>query len=186
MISADAVSSAKLMLHICCAPDATVPLPQLIQEGYAVSCCFYEGNIHPETEFQRRRGAVETLCSLFAVPLSVHAYDPFAWFQQTEPYKEQPERGARCAICFTAQLRFAAQRAVLSGCDLLCTTLTISPHKSAEEINAIGEKIASEHALKWVPRIWRKSDGFVRSVRESRRLGLYRQSYCGCIYSLRG
>ena len=180
------VSPPKLMLHICCAPDATIPLPQLIQEGYAVSCCFYEGNIHPEAEFHRRRDAVRSLCSLFSVELLVHDYDPVEWFQRTEPYKEAPERGARCTVCFEAQLCFAAQRAVFTGCHLLCTTLTISPHKRAEEINAIGEKICSQYALEWVPRIWRKSDGFVRSVRESRRLGLYRQNYCGCVYSLRG
>ena len=108
------VSPPKLMLHICCAPDATIPLPQLIQEGYAVSCCFYEGNIHPEAEFHRRRDAVRSLCSLFSVELLVHDYDPVEWFQRTEPYKEAPERGARCTVCFEAQLRFAAKRGITS------------------------------------------------------------------------
>lgn len=174
------------MLHICCAPDATVPLPELMREGYAVSCCFYGGNIHPEAEFCRRRDAVRSLCSLWDAELSVADYDPAPWFERAAPHRDAPERGARCAVCFEAQLQFAARQAVASGCRFVCTTLTISPHKRAEEINAIGEEICLRNALEWVPRVWRKGDGFARSVRESRNLGLYRQNYCGCTYSLMG
>ena len=99
--------------------------------------------------------------------------------------EDEPERGVRCAVCFRVQLDAAAEYAAANGFTHLCTTLTISPHKDAALINAIGAEAAAPRGIEWVERVWRKRDGFKRSVAESKRLGLYRQNYCGCIFSMR-
>jgi predicted adenine nucleotide alpha hydrolase (AANH) superfamily ATPase len=112
-------------------------------------------------------------------------YDPEKWKKETKAFASEPEGGKRCLLCFELQLKAAAEYAVRSGAGLLTTTLTISPHKDPSVINGIGEKVCSEHGLFWISKIWRKNNGFKRSVDESRKLGLYRQDYCGCIYSIR-
>lgn len=97
----------------------------------------------------------------------------------------EPEGGGRCRLCFALQLEAAALQAAERGFSHLTTTLTISPHKDPALINQIGAETAKKYGLTWVEKIWRRGGGFQRSVEESTRLGLYRQNYCGCIYSER-
>ena len=175
----------KLILHICCAPDATVPGEELLKEGYVTTGFFYGSNIHPEEEFVKRADAVRSLCLIKGIGCRIMEYDPQTWISATEGSASEPEGGKRCPLCFELQLRAAAGHAAEMGAAYLTTTLTISAHKDPQVINKIGEKVASEHGLQWIHRIWRKNDGFRRSVEESRSLGLYRQDYCGCIYSIR-
>jgi len=175
----------RLILHICCAPDATVPADLLLDEGYRTGGFFYGGNIHPEEEFQKRAAAVAFLCQTKGIGCHVMPYDPEKWIGETKAFASEPEGGKRCLLCFELQLKAAAEYAVRCGAGSLTTTLTISPHKDPSAINGIGEKICSEHGLVWISKIWRKNNGFKRSVDESRKLGLYRQDYCGCIYSIR-
>lgn len=175
----------KLLLHICCAPDATVPWPELLAEGYEASGYFYGGNIHPQAEYEKRAEAVRMLAEVTQAPAILPGYEPEKWLEATKELADEPERGRRCPVCFRLQLEAAAVYAAAHGFSHLSTTLTISPHKDAALINKIGAETAVQHGLVWLERIWRKQDGFKRSVAESKRLGLYRQNYCGCVYSLR-
>jgi len=176
----------KVLLHICCAPDGTVPWSELAAEGYEVTGFFYGNNIHPYGEFVLRKDAVLSLAKNMIGEAEIGIYTPQIWMDKTKEYASEPEGGRRCPICFAIQLEAAAQKAVELGCTYLCTTLTISPHKDPVLINGIGERTASSLGLTWINRIWRKKGGFQRSVKMSRALGLYRQSYCGCLYSIRG
>lgn len=180
------MNKKRLLLHICCAPDATIPWPELISEEYETAGYFYGGNIHPAEEYELRLGAVRVLAAETRGELILPAYDTGEWFAAVRGLEDEPERGARCAVCFRVQLEAAADYARENGFSHLCTTLTISPHKDVKLINAIGAEAASSRGLEWVERVWRKNDGFKRSVAESKRLGLYRQNYCGCLFSMRG
>ena len=176
----------RLLLHICCAPDASVPWPELMAGGCETVGYFYGGNIHPAEEYERRAAAVRTLAESACVDAIFPKYEPKTWLEATRELADEPERGRRCALCFAIQLDAAAKYAAENGFTHLNTTLTISPHKDASLINRIGGEISQRYGLTWVEKVWRKNDGFKRSVAESKRLGLYRQNYCGCIYSLKG
>ena len=178
------MSDKRLLLHICCAPDATVPWPELACEGYEVAGYFYGSNIHPESEWLLRLAAAERLAGILDRPLTVEPYEPEHWLARTADLAREPEGGARCARCFEIQLERCATFASHNGYDAICTTLTISPHKDARLINEIGARVAAAQGLQWVTRIWRKKDGFKRSVVRSRAYELYRQGYCGCMYSM--
>ena len=175
-----------LLLHVCCAPDAAFPFQVLKNEPWEeVVGYFYGSNIHPADEYCRRRDALEYLSGRCKVNVLSHPYEPDGWFAAASCLADEPERGKRCSVCFSLQLRAAAEEGVKRGASHLCTTLTISPHKDAELISRIGAEIAAFHGLTWESRIWRKNGGFLRSVQISQELGLYRQNYCGCIYSER-
>ena len=176
----------KLLLHICCAPDATVPWPALAGEGYDAVGFFYGSNIHPEEEYQNRADAVRHLAAEEGGSVFFDSYEPPEWLEAVRGLENEPERGRRCARCFEEQLSAAAAYAAENGFTHLCTTLTISPHKDADLINETGARAAARHGLVWVEKIWRKKDGFKRSVTRSKELGLYRQNYCGCVFSSGG
>lgn len=175
----------KLLLHICCAPDATVPFPALIDEGYSVTGFMYGGNIHPAEEYAKRRSALDVLCSAIDAEAFAEEWNPDPWLAVAGEFAAEPEGGKRCRLCFAMQLAAAARYAAENGFTCLASTLTISPHKDPALINEIGALAAEEYGLVWVEKIWRKNGGFQRSVNESKRLELYRQNYCGCVYSER-
>ena len=172
------------MLHICCAPDATVPWMELsLIENLSVIGYFYGSNIHPSEEYYKRRHAVEVLMDSVKGQCIYPAPLPHLWVESVGALADEPEGGKRCALCFRLQLENTARAAIDSGCSHMCTTLTISPHKNVALINSIGNEIAENFKLVWLPRVWRKNNGFLNSVKMSNSLGLYRQNYCGCIYS---
>jgi predicted adenine nucleotide alpha hydrolase (AANH) superfamily ATPase len=175
----------RVLLHICCAPDATVPWPALREEGYDVSGFFYGNNIHPEDEWRFRAEAVRKLSDASGGDCEITPYEPDEWFKLTRGYEAAPEGSGRCAVCFGAQLRAAARFASRFGYDFLCTTLTISPHKAPALINEIGGRRAAESGVGWINRVWRKNGGFKLSAARSKEMGLYRQNYCGCLYGAR-
>ncbi len=170
----------RLLLHICCAPDATVPIRALHNEEWDVIGFFYGSNIHPEEEYSRRLEALHLLQKHELFPVEESAYNPDEWYKRTAGLHDEPEGGGRCAVCFRLQLRAAAKCALENGCTHLCTTLTISPHKNVALISRTGQDVSSEFALIWEDRIWRKNNGFLKSLEITRELGLYRQNYCGC------
>ena len=180
------LQNSRLMLHICCAPDATVPWMELsLIKCLSVMGYFYGSNIHPSEEYDKRRDAVEILMNNLKGQCFYPAPSTNLWLASTSKFADEPEGGKRCALCFRLQLEAAAKAAVESGCFYLCTTLTISPHKDVDLINSIGNEIADNFGLAWLNQVWRKNNGFYNSVKMSKSLGLYRQSYCGCIYSMR-
>ena len=173
-----------ILLHICCAPDGSIPVPDLQSEGWNVEGFFYGSNIHPQEEYTRRLEAVRVLAAHCGISCVIGRYSPEEWLEGVKGLESEPEGGRRCERCFTLQLEACAREAVRLGREWICTTLTISPHKNATLINEIGESVAEKFGLRWESRIWRKKDGFLRSVRASRELGLYRQNYCGCTFSM--
>ena len=174
-----------LLLHICCAPDGSVPVPDLLAEGWEVRGFFYGSNIHPYEEYVKRLEAVKILAAKYGIACEFPEYEPKKWFAGVAGLENEPEGGRRCERCFNLQLEAGVECAKKFGCEKFCTTLTISPHKNVNLINSIGENISLTNGLSWENRVWRKNNGFLRSVRASRELGLYRQNYCGCMFSTR-
>lgn len=174
-----------ILLHVCCAPDATVPWPALIDEGHNVVGYFYSSNIHPYSEFLKRADDVKMLAAELGRDCIVDVYDPSRWLDMVRVDLLAPEGGRRCIDCFRAQLEGGARAALRGGFDALSTTLSISPHKDVKAINEVGEDVCCRYDLKWIFRVWRKNGGFALSVRRSADRGLYRQRYCGCVFSIR-
>lgn len=179
------MAGERLLLHICCAPDATVPWPELIGEGYFTVGFMYGGNIHPVDEYKRRTAASERLAAVIGGNIIIEEWNPGPWLAATRELASEPEGGERCRVCFSLQLDAAARYASENNCACLSTTLTASPHKDPALINETGARAAEKYGLVWVEKIWRRNDGFKRSVNESKKLGIYRQNYCGCVYSER-
>ena len=127
----------ELLLHCCCAPDGTVPQEILAREGWEVTLHFFGGNIHPREEYLRRAEAVLALGRARGVPVVLDPYEPEAWFVAVAPWAGEPEGGRRCLRCFALQLAAAGAAAARRGCGALCTSLTISPHKDPQVINAL-------------------------------------------------
>jgi len=174
----------RLLLHICCAPDATVPLRDLKAEGWGeIAGYFYGSNIHPREEYLLRADALKFLAEREGVFVLMDSWDPDGWLALASPLADEPEGGRRCALCFGLQLRAAAEEGARRGATHLGTTLTISPHKDVALISRLGGEIAASHGMIWQERIWRKNDGFLRSLAISGELGLYCQNYCGCLFS---
>ena len=144
---------------------------------------FYGSNIHPEDEYRRRADALKFLSESYGINILSRPYEPDSWFAAASHLADEPERGQRCNLCFSLQLCAAAEEGIKRGASHLGTTLTISPRKNVALISSLGMGIAASHGLIWEGRIWRKKGGFLRSVQISKELGLYRQNYCGCVYS---
>jgi predicted adenine nucleotide alpha hydrolase (AANH) superfamily ATPase len=174
----------RLLLHVCCAPDLTHPFT-LLREDYSVSAFFYNPNIHPEEEYYKRIGETRKLSKLWGIPLLEGEYNAEDWFNITAQYKNEPEGGKRCELCFKFRLEKTAQLAKEKGYSIFCTTLTISPHKNSNIINRLGKEIGEKYGIHYLESDFKKKDGFKKSVEISKKLGLYRQKYCGCIYSMK-
>ena len=174
----------KLLLHICCAPDATVVVERL-RSKYEITGFFYNPNIHPQEEYKLRVEEMERLAQKMKFPIHFGPYDADRWFALTKGLEEQPEGGKRCEICFQMRLEATANFAASSDFDLFTTVLTVSPHKNADLINAIGNSIGEIHKIFYLPENFKKRDGFKRSIELSKIYNLYRQNYCGCLYSKR-
>lgn len=171
--------SSKLLLHVCCAPCATASLERLRQEG-EVTLFFSNGNLFPAGEYERRLAAARQLAESTGAPLVVDAYEHGAWREFVAGLEAEPERGARCLRCFEFSFRRAARYAEANGFAGLATTLTVSPHKRSADIFRIGREVWEG----FVEIDFKKGDGFRRSLELSKSLGLYRQNYCGCEFSL--
>ena len=172
----------KILLHICCGVCAAGVARTLTEEGHQVIGFFYNPNIHPEEEYHKRLDAARRAAQELAIPLVVACYDPDRWLKETEYLEHEPEGGDRCSVCFRLRLETTLAYLKECGADAFSTTLTISPHKSAKTVNRIGTEIGG---TKFLGRDFKKKEGFTRAISLARQWGLYQQSYCGCIYSLR-
>ncbi len=174
----------KVLLHICCAPDATAVWERLSGD-YAVLGFFHNPNIHPAEEYRLRLAETRKVAETLGFPLVPAAYAPAAWDEAVRGLEAEPERGRRCQVCFRHNLQAAAATARELGIGLFTTTLTLSPHKVAEQVHAAGREAASACGVRFLELDFKKRGGFQRSLEISRELGLYRQKYCGCRYSQR-
>jgi len=172
----------KVVLHICCGVCAAGAAEVLINEGHQVLGFFYNPNIYPSEEYWRRLGTARKVAQELNFSLEVPAYEPEEWLSQTGSLKDEPEGGKRCQVCYRLRLKKTRDYMVACGADAFATTLTISPHKSAHTVNRIGKEIGGD---KFLMRDFKKKDGFKRAVQLARRWELYRQDYCGCMYSMR-
>lgn len=173
----------KLLLHICCGPCSLSVIERLKREGFALSGFFYNPNIHPEAEYNLRLSAAKAVAEKEGVSLIAAIYDPESWKEAIRGHESEEEGGRRCAICIEKRLKKTAQYCVESGFSIFATTLSVSPHKSAQVINTIGTDVAKRFKIAFYSADFKKDNGFAISCRKAKELGLYRQRYCGCRYS---
>lgn len=169
-------------MDTCCGPDATHGV-EFFGRDYRVSLFFPGSNIHPEAEYYLRLEQVKKVAKHYGVALHLSPYDPESWHAFVKGMEREPEGGKRCELCFRFRFCLLAEKALDPGIMNISTTLTISPKKDPDSLNRIGDEIASEKGLVWVKGVLRKRGGFARSLELSRKLGLYRQTYCGCEFS---
>ena len=170
----------KILLHVCCAVCASSVLERLREEGWEVTGLFYNPNIHPEEEYQKRLRETERLAREYQLPLLVGEYEQERWVELVKGLEDEREGGKRCATCFRMRLEKTKQLAQAKGYDKFTTTLSVSPHKNSSLINEIGVKIGGDLYL---VADFKKRDGFKRAIELAKEYTLYRQHYCGCIFS---
>ena len=172
----------KVLLHICCGVCATGVVEKLTSEGHEVYGFFYNPNIHPQEEYERRLEAAYKVAEELNFPLEVGPYKPEEWLAETTSLENEPEGGRRCEVCFRHRLKRTYLYLQDSGLDAFTTTLTVSPHKSAAVVNQVGQEIGGERFL---VRDFKKKAGFQRATELAKQWALHQQDYCGCIYSMR-
>jgi len=173
----------KVVLHICCGVCAAGAADVLLSEGHRVTGYFYNPNIYPGEEYRLRLETARRTADMLKFDLVEGPYDIEKWNSATTTLGGEPEGGARCSVCYRIRIEKTYDFMQEMGADAFTSTLTISPHKPAAEINRIGRDIAGDN---YMARDFKKKDGFKRAMETARKLELYRQNYCGCIYSLRG
>ena len=176
-----------LLLQCCCAPCSSAVLERL-KEHFRLKLYFYNPNIYPEEEYEKRLSQFDKLLAhpgfkddTVFVPA---VYEPEKFEDTIKGFENEKEGGARCERCFTLRLFETARKAKEIGADYFCTTLTVSPHKNSVLLNRIGKEAEKEFGVKFLPSDFKKKDGYKRSTELSSELGLYRQNYCGCKYSI--
>ncbi len=170
----------KILLHVCCGVCAGWPVTKLREEGFEPVCYFFNPNIGPVEEYERRLGAARVACAAHKCELIEGAYDHDGWLARVSGMEEMPEGGSRCAVCFRLRLAGARDKAKEETGGLFTTTLTVSSHKNAELINAIGTSLSLDGFLRMD---FKKEDGFKKTSQFARDHNLYRQHYCGCPFS---
>lgn len=175
----------KIVLHACCGICSGYPVSFLKDAGYQVIVYFYNPNIYPAEEYKKRLEAEKTLCEHFDCELVVAKYEPEEFYDVALGLEQEPEKGKRCDKCFELRLENTAEFAKSRGIENFTTSIVISPHKNFQKLSEIGQKIAQEKDLNFLAVDFKKKDGFLKTNKISRELGLYRQNYCGCKFSLR-
>lgn len=175
-----------LLLHVCCAPCSSYVL-EYLSRYFSIFILYYNPNISPQAEYEKRRAELERLLS--AMPLEGPVtllpcdYEGEKFLEAAKGLEQAPEGGERCEKCFQLRLRRAAEEAKLRGFEYFTTTLSISPLKNAELLNRLGEEIGKETGVAHLPADFKKKEGYKRSIELSREYSLYRQNYCGCVFS---
>lgn len=171
-----------LLLHACCAPCSSYVL-EYLSGIFDITLFFYNPNITETEEYMQRKQELIRLAGHFPVKFLEGEYDRENFYKNSQGFEQLPEGGQRCFQCYEQRLRATAERAGAGGYDFFTTTLSISPHKNAGKLNEIGERLAQEYKVKHLPADFKKRNGYKRSIELSAEYGLYRQNYCGCIYS---
>ena len=174
----------RLLLHSCCGPCSSAVLERL-QAHFDLTLLYYNPNIEPEAEYLHRYAEQKRLLSLLPVPVALIPcdYDHAAFEAFAPALADSPEGGERCLACFALRLAYTARKAAEGGFEYFTTTLSVSPHKNAENINRIGRAAAEAAGVNYLMADFKKKNGYLRSLQLSKEYGLYRQDYCGCRYS---
>lgn len=173
----------KLLLHACCGVCSAY-VPELLIPDYDVTLYFENSNIWPADEFRRRADATRTMAEQRGIACIIPDQHPEAWFRTVRGHAYDRENGERCALCIAFRLERTFQYAKEHGFDLVATTLGVSRHKRICMINDIGHRCADAYGMPFLDRDWKKGGGEAESQLRSKRAGIYRQTYCGCVYSL--
>jgi predicted adenine nucleotide alpha hydrolase (AANH) superfamily ATPase len=187
-----------LLLHACCAPCSSYVI-EYLSSYFDITIYYYNPNIHPIEEYNRRLTELQNFITKFPpaiknnISLIIPPYDPEDYFIATNARNEkflqtEPERGERCRRCYLLRMKKAYEFALANSFNFFTTTLSISPYKDSKMINEIGFNLVQENnisssTLHYLPADFKKRNGFLRSLQLSKEYGLYRQDYCGCIYS---
>ncbi len=171
----------KILVHVCCGPCATSSVLRLLSEGWKPVLFFSNSNIWPRSEYEKRYENLLVVAGCYHVPVIKGQYDHDAWRNAVRGFEDEREGGERCSRCFRFNLLLAEARARQEGIGHFCTTLTVSRFKNSERIFREGEDLEGFEKIDF-----KKKDGFALSCTLSRQMGLYRQKYCGCEFSMRG
>lgn len=193
-IGAEKQSAPTLFLHSCCAPCSSYVL-EYLRNYFKITVFYYNPNITADVEYRKRVAEQKRLIVAYnemaaeqekpGYPIGIVEgdYEPNRFFEIAKGLEDCPEGGERCFACYALRLSETARRARAGNYDYFTTTLSISPLKNAAKLNEIGEKLAQEQGVAWLPSDFKKKDGYKRSIELSRKYDLYRQNYCGCVYS---
>lgn len=174
----------KLLLHICCAGCGAY-VSKLLSEQFEVTLFFYNPNIFPEEEYDKRVLEVQKIADFYKLKIIFGAYNHNLWLDKIKGHENDPEKGRRCLICYFERLNETAITAQKSRMNFFSSTLTVSPHKLAKEIFNIGKALEEKYKISFLAEDFKKKDGFKNANLLSNELGLYRQNYCGCEFSRR-
>ncbi|MEG0167225.1 MAG: epoxyqueuosine reductase QueH [Ruthenibacterium sp.] len=176
----------KLLLHSCCAPCSSAVLETLCQH-FEITVDYYNPNIDPPAEYERRAAEQARFIAetprLHPLTFMKAPYQPNDFYTAIKGLEQIPEGGERCFACYALRLRQAAVTAKENGFDFFTTTLSVSPHKNAAKLNAIGFALQDEIGVRYLPADFKKKEGFKRSIQLAAEHHLYRQDYCGCVFS---
>ena len=176
-----------VLLHVCCAPCSSYCL-EYLSEYFDITVYYYNPNITKPEEYAYRLSEEKRYIALrtdfrHPVGMTESEYDPKVFFEAVRGLEKEPEGGARCEKCFRLRLEASAKKAKELGVDCFTTTLTISPLKNAALLNEIGEEMGERYGVMWLPSDFKKKEGYKRSIVLSHEYDLYRQNYCGCVFS---
>ena len=175
-----------LLLHCCCAPCSSYVL-EYLSEYCKITVFFYNPNIDPESEYTKRILELQRLIASMNLkhPVSFIAgqYDSERFYEMAKGLETVKEGGERCFKCYELRLREAAEIAKEGEFEYFTTTLSISPHKNAQKLNEIGQRLGEEYGVEYLLSDFKKKNGYKRSIELSEEYGLYRQNYCGCVFS---
>ncbi|MDD4995699.1 MAG: epoxyqueuosine reductase QueH [Patescibacteria group bacterium] len=172
-------TKSKLLLHTCCGVCGAW-VPEMLAVEYAVTIFYFNPNIYPTDEYERRRDAAKATAERLGIEFIEGEYDHNAWLEAVRGLETESEGGKRCAVCFDYRLGETARYSREHGFDFFATTLTIGRNKRADIINPIGEKRAGEYGVKFLAGDWKKAGGQEETRRRTAEHEIYRQNYCGC------
>lgn len=172
----------KLLLHSCCGPCSTQVI-DVLRNDYDITIYYYNPNIDTSQEYNLRLSEQKRFCEAVGISVVEDGHNPQDFLSRVTGLENEREGGARCSVCFRIRLEKTAQKAKELGFDMFGTTLTVSPHKNAEIINAIGKAVEEKEKVLFLEGNYKKQDGYKKSIAFSKQYNLYRQNYCGCIFA---
>jgi hypothetical protein len=177
------MASEKFLLHTCCAPCGVAVIDEL-RGKFELTVLFYNPNIYPEEEYQKRKKEVVRVCAEWGVPMIDRDYVPEEWNTEVHGLENEPEGGMRCAACIKMRLLRSAEIAQENGFEVFGTTLTMGRQKTAKVITPLGEQVAEIFGLKYLAEDWKKGGRQEIARKLIQEKNIYQQNYCGCKYSL--